>query len=57
MIRFFCNLMYLSKCILKHFSKKPVPRLHQTVHGIHGRKKVKNVGEGKWGAAEDNGGE
>ena len=49
--------MYLSKCILKHFSKKPVPRLHQTVQGIHGRKKVKNLGEGKWGAAEDNRGE
>ena len=55
MIRFFYKLMYLSKCILEHFSKEPVPRLHQTVQGVHGRKKVKNMGEGKRGAAEDKG--
>ena len=47
--------MYLSKCILEHFSKEPVPRLHQTVQEVHGRKNVKNMGEGKRGAAEDKG--
>lgn len=38
--------MYLSKCILKHFSKKPVPSSTRLSREFMEEKKVKNIGRG-----------